>query len=208
MQDINRLAYLMVADERSKNSNLDPFWERTAEILLISLIALMVERGITDHKNIAGILDLIDRADATGDDDAMLESDLDRIFMSWEKTHPGAYSVKTYKKYRTAASRTLKSILISLNSHLAVLGSPEILVMTEDDTIDIASLGIRKRAIFVVVSDTDRSLDTLVNIFFTQAMQVLCKMADTKYKRTGLPVPVRFRVEFYSKKCRGYGKGR
>jgi len=85
----------------------------------------------------------------------------------------------------------LKSIFISVNSRLGLFDTPEVEKMTASDDIDIASIGKRKTALFVVVSDTDRSLDGLVNIFFTQAMNELCRVADKECDDSRLPVPVK-----------------
>ena len=100
------------------------------------------------------------------------------------------------------ADKTLRSILISLNARLGAFGTPEICGMTMEDDIDIPSLGQKKSALFVVVSDTERSLDGLVNIFFTQAMHELCRYADKECPGGRLPVPVRFILDDFATNCR------
>ena len=91
---------------------------------------------------------------------------------------PDSHAVNLYTKFRVAADRTLRSILISVNARLGLFDVPELNQMTACDDIDIASIGQNKTALFVIVSDTDRSLDGLVNVFFTQAMNELCTYAD------------------------------
>jgi type IV secretion system protein VirD4 len=117
-------------------------------------------------------------------------------------TNNSSYAVKTYKKFRVAAGKTLKSILISVNARLGLFDVPEIDAMLETDTINIKSIGDKKTALFVVVSDTDRSLDGLANIFFTQAMNELCRYADKECKDNRLPVPTRFILDDFATNVR------
>ena len=103
-----------------------------------------------------------------------------------------------FSKFRIAADKTLKSILISVNARIGLFDVPEINKMLKSDTIDIVSIGERKTALFVVVSDTDRSLDGLVNIFFSQTMNELCRHADRECKGNMLPVPTRFILDDFA----------
>ena len=112
--------------------------------------------------------------------------------------NPDSYAVNMYSKFRVAANRTLRSILITVNARFGLFDTPELNEMTATDDIDIASIGQKKTALFVVVSDTDRSLDGLVNIFFTQAMNELCRYADKSCEYNTLPVPVRFILDDFA----------
>ena len=116
--------------------------------------------------------------------------------------NPDSYAVNMYSKFRVAANRTLRSILITVNARLGLFDTPELNEMTATDDIDIASIGQKKTALFVVVSDTDRSLDGLVNIFFTQAMNELCRYADKSCEHNTLPVPVRFILDDFATNCK------
>jgi type IV secretion system protein VirD4 len=127
---------------------------------------------------------------------------LDHYFSLHETDNPDSYAVKTYKKFRVAASRTLRSILITVNAKLGVYDTPELEHMLEEDDVNISGIGRRKTALFVVVSDTDRSMDGLVNLFFTQAMNELCRYADTKCADYRLPVPVRFIMDDFATNCK------
>ena len=113
-----------------------------------------------------------------------------------------SYAFNSYNKFRVATSKTLKSILITVNSRLGRFDTPELNEMTACDDIDIASIGKKNTALFVVVSDTDRSLDGLVNIFFTQAMNELCRVADKECEDSCLPVPVRFILDDFATNCK------
>lgn len=105
-----------------------------------------------------------------------------------EKRDPKSFALLQYRKFRIAADKTLKSILISTNARLGSYDMPDLNEMMRYDDIDIESIGQKKTALFVVVNDTDRSLDGLVNIFFTQAMNVLCEYADRECQNYELPV--------------------
>lgn len=115
---------------------------------------------------------------------------------------PDSHAVNLYTKFRVAADRTLRSILISVNARLGLFDVPELNQMTACDDIDIASIGQNKTALFVIVSDTDRSLDGLVNVFFTQAMNELCTYADKECEYNTLPVPVQFILDDFATNCK------
>ncbi len=197
-RDINKIAHMLTMDERGTDKQ-DPFWDRTSELLLGSLITFLKETGSAEKQNLENILTLIDMADGVSSfDDELSDVELDKIIDAWDRIHPESFAVSRYKKVRCSAARTWKSVLISLNSHIALYDSPEVRKMTATDDIDITSIGKMKRAVFVVVSDTDRSLDGLASIFFTQAMNELCEYADKQCKNNTLPVPVRFILDDFA----------
>ena len=115
-----------------------------------------------------------------------------------EKVNERSFAVKQYKKFRIAAGKTLMSILITLNAKLGYYDTAEINEMTSTDDINIAGIGQKKTALFVVVSDTDRSLDGLANIFYGQAMNELCRYADMECENQKLPVPARFILDDFA----------
>ena len=117
-----------------------------------------------------------------------------------EAAAPESFALSQYKKFRVAASRTLRSILITVNAHLGTFDIPGLRRITRTDTVDLPSIGKEKTALFVNVSDTDRSLDGLVNIFFTQAMHELVRCADSQ-EDSRLPVPVRFILDDFATNC-------
>ena len=119
-----------------------------------------------------------------------------------EEENPESYAVSLYERFRVAADKTLRSILIVTNSKLGTFDTPEIRKMTAYDDINLPSIGQQKTALFVVVSDTDRSMDGLANIFFTQAMNELCRYADQECEDSRLPVPVRFILDDFATNCK------
>ncbi len=199
-QDINKLAH-MIANNDKIGSVPDPFWDRAAELLVGSLIAYVWETCEKSEQTLATILKLTELI-LINENDAEARSPMDILMDDLETSNISSYAVKLYKKFRIAAGKTLKSIIITLNSRIAMYDSPEIQEMTAFDDIDIPSIGQKKRAVFVVVSDNDRSLDGLVNLFFTQAMNELCYFADKKCKNYSLPIPVRFILDDFATNCK------
>ena len=131
-----------------------------------------------------------------------LERDVSKLDVRMDelgKAKPDSYAYGTYQQYRVAGNRTLRSILITVNARLSSMNTPEISRLTAFDNVDIRGIAKRKTALFVVVSDTDRSMDTLVNIFFSQIMNELCLFADRECLNQCLPIPVRFILDDYCK---------
>ncbi|MCR4798118.1 MAG: type IV secretory system conjugative DNA transfer family protein, partial [Lachnospiraceae bacterium] len=152
------------------------------------------------ERNLTTVLKLIELCEID-ENDSGETSPLDILMMDLEEESPDSYAVKTYKKFRCAAGKTLKSILISVNALIGVFDTPELESMLMIDTISIPSIGQKPTALFVVVSDTDRSMDVLANLFFTQAMNELCYYADNHTKNNRLPVPVRFILDDFATNC-------
>jgi len=164
-------------------------------------MAYLYEAWDEDDQNLHRILELISLCQIDGDLSERT-STLDRIMEDYGQKNPDSYALSMYTKFRIAANRTLRSILISVNARLGLFDTPELNKMTAKDDIDIASIGQQKTALFVVVSDTDRSLDGLVNIFFTQAMSELCRYADKECEDSRLPVSVRFILDDFATNCK------
>ena len=198
--DIVKLAHMLIY-QRKNNSHADPFWDEAGQLLLQSLIAYLKEACNEEDRTLHSINRLLNAFQASGDAE-LAETPLDRMIMGYEKENPDSYAIETYKKFRIAADKTLRSILITTNARVGLWDTPEITEMTSSDDIEIENIGRRKTAIFVVVSDTDRSMDGLVNIFLTQTMNELCRVADRECKNNCLPVPVRFILDDFATNCK------
>ncbi len=198
-QDIMKVAHMMI--DHHDGYKQDPFWDDAAQLLLQSLIAYLMESCIEEDRNLHQIMTLASMC-IVDENNASARTPLDRLMDDWEREKPDSYAVRTYKKFRIAASRTLRSILISLNARLGLYDTPEIEKMTSEDTVSIESIGRKNTALFVNVSDTDRSLDGLVNVFFTQVMNELCRVADMECKDSRLPIPVRFILDDFATNCK------
>lgn len=204
-QDIVRIAHMLVYGSNSVadggRRTLDPFWDEAAQLLIQSVIAYLYEACPKEKQTFHDLLRLIAYCQIPGSLDDR-QTRLDLCMCALEKEYPESYAVSTYKKFRIAADKTLRSIMITVNAHLGIYDTPELDFLTAKDTINIDSIGKKKTALFVIVSDTDRSLDGLVNIFFTQAMSELCRFADKKCEDNMLPVPVRFILDDFATNCR------
>lgn len=200
-KDILKMAHILTYSMGASMIN-DPFWDEAVELLLTSLIAYMKDRHTTVVRpTMSGLLHLVSLCQIN-EDYSSNQTALDELMLAEEKRDPNSFAVKQYKKFRIAAGKTLKSILISLNSKLGKFDYKELNKMMACDQVDLTSFGRRKKALFVVTSDTDRSLDGLVNIFFSQAMNELCHFADEKCKDRRLPVDVRFILDDFATNCR------
>lgn len=199
-QDIVKVAHMLVYQKKNGGHN-EPFWDEASQLLIQSIIAYLREARPKEECNLATMQRIISLCQYEGDMD-FGKTPLDNMIMEYGKKDPESYAVSTYTKFRVAASKTLRSILISVNSRLGAFDTPELNFMMQRDNIDITSIGKQKTALFVVVSDTDRSLDGLVNIFFSQAMNELCRYADRECKDGCLPVPVRFILDDFATNCK------
>ena len=196
-KDIIKAAHMLAYEE---NTTQDPFWDHSAAMLLSSLIAYCIENLEVEEQNFRSIEKLLQTARRGGysDDDGIL----DRMMAAHEKNYPDSWATRQYKNVAVAPERTFNSILITLTSKIRNFNSQELTEMMSCDDVDIASIGQKKTALFVVVSDNDRSMDNLANLFFTQAMNELCRYADKECKDFKLPVPVRFILDDFATNCR------
>lgn len=199
--DIIKVSHMLQAPPGNMPNRMDPFWDEAAQLLIQSLIAYLYEACPEENQNLHDILRLISYAHID-ENDASCKTVLDRLFEDWERAKPDSYAVSTYKKFRIAAGKTLRSILITVNARIGLYDAPEVMEMMSDDTVHLETIGRKKTALFVVVSDTDRSMDGLVNTFFTQAMNELCRVADKECKDNRLPVPVRFIMDDFATNCK------
>lgn len=199
-QDIVSISHMLIYGETNGNHQ-DPFWDQAGQLLLQALIAYLRESQTKAEQNLHNLLKLVTICCANGDMDHK-DSMMDCMMKDHGRAHPNSYAVKTYDKFRTAASKTLRSILITVNAKLGLFDTPEIAEMTCADEMYIPMIGQEKTAVFVVVSDTDRSMDPLVNLFFTQSMNQLCRYADRHCYDNCLPVPVRFILDDFATNCK------
>ena len=199
-QDIVKVAHMFIY-QRKNWGHMDPFWDETSQLLMQACISYLREFSIRDERHLHNVLKLVAACDTKGDLE-LNETAMDKMMERLKKINSDSYAVSTYEKIRLSPDKTLRCILATLNGKLGAYDTPEISGMTAYDDIDIGSIGKKKTALFVVVSDTDRSMDGLVNIFFTQAMNELCRVADREYEDNALPVPVRFIMDDFATNCK------
>ena len=197
-QDILKIANMLVnaAYTSERIHNLDPFWDDSTELLLVAIIHYLHHHTTNECQNLKHILRLAQACEVVVDNEEE-KNPLDFLFEDVEEYNADDFGVACYKQFRQSAGRTLKSILITLFSKLSVFNTPQLRHMLAEDTVRIDEIGKRKTAVFVIVSDTDRSMDKLANIFFSQAMNELCSTAD-EMPGQRLPVDVRFILDDFA----------
>lgn len=202
-QDIVKFAHMMMDCSLARNATnrMDPFWEESSEVLLTAIIGYLWLHRPKEEQILKNVFKLINACDVM-EDCADRKNTLDRIFEEVEKRYKDDFSVAQYKKFRQGAARTLRSIMISVTSRLGHYDYPEFNEMTSKDTLDLANVGREKTAIFVIISDKDRAMDGFANIFYSQAMDEICRVADDECKDGRLPVPVRFILDDFATNCK------
>jgi len=173
------------------------FWDNSSKLLLQAVIAYLWEFADEKEQTFCNILRLLDACNVK-EGCPESKNNLDRIM---ESIPQDSFASRQYRRFRVAAGKTLKSILISCFAAFGAYDSTQFRLMTAYDEIEIASIGDKKTAVFVVVSDTDRSMDPFVNTFFTQALNVLCEHADNDCDDNRLPIDVRFILDDFATNC-------
>ena len=193
-QDIVKIAHMLIYQEESSARHMDPFWDQAAQLLVQSIIAYLVEHKYAKCtlRELCNLITLC----------SMDEAAMDDRMNSLKRRNKESYAFDTYCKFKAAADKTKASILITVNAKIGLYDIPELNSLTSTDDIDIPSIGQKKTAVFVVISDTDRSLDPLANLFFTQAMNELVTYADRHCEDNRLPVPVRFILDDFATNCK------
>ncbi len=200
-QDIVKISHMLIHSDDSNRKSRDPLWDELAQLLLQSIISLILEEKFYLVENFRDIVTILSGFN-TMDDLSKSKVVMDYLIDSLRRKNSDSYAVNTYNMVRVSEDMTLRSILISLFSKIGKYATPELKKMMSRDNVNIPSIGRRRTALFVVVSDTDRSMDALANMFFTQAMNELCLYADKKCKDNSLPVPVRFILDDFATNCR------
>lgn len=195
--DVVQLITLLFRATTAKNARSnDPFWERAEEMLLTALMLYLYHEGAEEDKNFATVMYLLTNAQAS-EEDENARNPVDELFQELAQKDPDHVAVQFYAAYKLAAGKTAKSILIMATARLKHFLIDEIADMTATDEMDFASLGERKRAIFVCTPVNDKSFNYLVGMMYMQAFQQLYDRADAQHRGT-LPVHVRFIMDEFA----------
>ena len=187
--DVQRLVTNLFKATTPKGSQTqDPFWETAASMLLMALVFYLHYEAPADEQNFTMIMEMLRSADVR-EEDAQYQSPLDVLFERLEMKDPDHIAVKYYHDYRAGAGKTLKSIQITLAARLEKFNLESLASLTVTDELDLASLGEKKTALFVIIPDNDTSFNFLVSILYTQLFQQLFYSADHKHGGS-LPVHV------------------
>lgn len=163
--------------------------EQAEKLYYTALIGYIWYEAPFEEKNFATLLDMIDASEVREDDESYMNP-IDRLFEALEKRAPTHFAVKQYKKYKLAAGKTAKSILISCGARLAPFDIQELRELMKEDELELDTLGDKKTALFVIISDTDDTFNFVVSIMYSQLFNLLCDKADDEYGGR-LPVHVR-----------------
>ncbi|HFS5205990.1 TPA: VirD4-like conjugal transfer protein, CD1115 family [Streptococcus agalactiae] len=189
-KDILKLVQTIIANTKGEGEKAgEDFWVKAEELYYTALIGYIWYEAPREEKNFATLLDMIDASEVREDDETYMNP-IDRLFEALEKKEPTHFAVKQYKKYKLAAGKTAKSILISCGARLAPFDIRELRELMSEDELELDTLGDRKTALFVIISDTDDTFNFVVSIMYSQLFNLLCDKADDVYGGR-LPVHVR-----------------
>ena len=189
-KDILKLVQTIIANTKGEGEKAgEDFWVKAEKLYYTALIGYIFYEAPREEKNFATLLDMIDASEVREDDESYMNP-IDRLFEALEKKEPTHFAVKQYKKYKLAAGKTAKSILISCGARLAPFDIRELRDLMKEDELELDTLGDRKSALFVIISDTDDTFNFVVSIMYSQLFNLLCDKADDVYGGR-LPVHVR-----------------
>ncbi|MDG9561707.1 type IV secretory system conjugative DNA transfer family protein [Streptococcus agalactiae] len=189
-KDILKLVQTIIANTKGEGEKAgEDFWVKAEKLYYTALIGYIFYEAPREEKNFATLLDMIDASEVREDDETYMNP-IDRLFEALEKKEPTHFAVKQYKKYKLAAGKTAKSILISCGARLAPFDIRELRDLMKEDELELDTLGDRKTALFVIISDTDDTFNFVVSIMYSQLFNLLCDKADDVYGGR-LPVHVR-----------------
>lgn len=189
-KDILKLVQTIIANTKGDGEKAgEDFWVKAEKLYYTALIGYIWYEAPREEKNFATLLDMIDASEVRENDETYMNP-IDRLFEALEKKEPTHFAVKQYKKYKLAAGKTAKSILISCGARLAPFDIRELRELMSEDELELDTLGDRKTALFVIISDTDDTFNFVVSIMYSQLFNLLCDKADDVYGGR-LPVHVR-----------------
>ena len=194
--DILKFVDALISNTKGEGKEGDPFWTKSETLLYCALIAYIIFEGPAEDRNMNTLVDMISGMEVKEDDEDFMNA-VDYMFAGLEKRKPDCFAVKQYKKYKLASGKTAKSILVSVGVRLAAFNLPSIAKLTMTDELHLQELGERKVALFCCIPDSDKSLNYLVGMIYTQLIQTLYRQADRVHKGR-LPVPVHCLMDEYA----------
>lgn len=191
--DILKLVNTLIANTKGDGKAGDEFWQKAETLLYCALIGYIHYEAPEEEQNFNTLLEFLNASEVREDDEDY-ENPVDMMFNDLEKKNPKHFAVRQYKKYKLAAGKTAKSILVSCGARLAPFDLDQVREITMYDELDLDTLGDRKTALFLVMSDTDPTFNFLVSMIYSQLFNLLCDKAYNKYKGR-LPVHVRCLID-------------
>ena len=192
-KDILKLVTTLMTNTKGDGSGGDPFWEKSERLLLTALIAYLHYEAPVEEQNFATLLEMLNTMQVLEDDEEY-QNPVDLLFEELAKKKPNSFAGRQYKLYKLAAGKTAKSILISCGARLAPFDIQELRDLTMYDELQLDTLGDKKTALFLIMSDTDSTFNFLISMVYTQLFNLLCDKADDVYGGK-LPVHVRCLID-------------
>ena len=179
-KDILKLVTTLIANTKGDGKSGDEFWTKAETLLYCALIGYIHYEAPVEEQNFATLIEFINAMEVREDDEEF-QNPVDIMFENLEKRNPKHFAVRQYKKYKLAAGKTAKSILISCGARLAVFDIQELREITAYDELELDTIGDRKTALFLIMSDTDATFNFLISMIYTQLFNLLCEKADDVY---------------------------
>ena len=192
-KDILKLVTTLIANTKGDGKSGDEFWTKAETLLYCALIGYIHYEAPVEEQNFATLIELLNAMEVREDDEEF-QNPVDLMFEALEKKKPNHFAVRQYKKYKLAAGKTAKSILISCGARLAPFDIQEVRDVTMYDELQLDTLGDQKTALFLIMSDTDATFNFLISMIYTQLFNLLCEKADDVYGGR-LPVHVRCLID-------------
>ena len=192
-KDILKLVTTLMTNTKGEGSGGDPFWEKSERLLLTALIAYLHYEAPVEEQNFATLLEMLNTMQVLEDDEEY-QNAVDLLFEELAKKKPNSFAGRQYKLYKLAAGKTAKSILISCGARLAPFDIQELRDLTMYDELQLDTLGDKKTALFLIMSDTDSTFNFLISMVYTQLFNLLCDKADDVYGGK-LPIHVRCLID-------------
>ena len=192
-KDILKLVTCLISNTKGDGKTGDEFWQKAETLLYCALIGYIHYEAPVEEQNFATLIEMLNSMEVREDDEEF-ENAVDLMFKELAKEKPDHFAVRQYAKYRLAAGKTLKSILVSCGARLAPFDIEELREATAYDELELDTLGDRKTALFLIMSDTDASFNFLISMIYSQLFNLLCEKADDVYGGR-LPVHVRCLID-------------
>lgn len=195
-KDILKLVTALIANTKGEGKAGDDFWVKAETLLYIALIGYIHYELLPERQNFATLIDMLDKMQVREDDEDF-RNEIDDLFDDLAQRKPGHFAVRQYKKYKMASGKTAKSILVSCGARLAVFDIEELREITSYDELSLDTIGDKRTALFLIMSDTDASFNFLISLAYSQLFNLLCEKADDEYGGR-LPVHVRCLIDEFA----------
>jgi len=195
-KDILKLVNALIANTRGDQKGGDPFWEKSEVLLYCALIGYIHYEAAPQEKQMNSLVEMINSMEVREDDETFKNA-VDYMFEKLAKKDPNHFAVRQYAKYKLAAGKTAKSILISCGARLATFDIKEVRDLMSFDEMELDTIGERKTALFIIISDTDDTFNFICALMYSQLFNILCDKADNEYGGR-LPVHVRFLLDEFA----------